>query len=160
MWPCFFQWHKLEHRKIHTNTRKHFFTVRLTEYWHRLSREVVGFPPLEIFKIHLDTFLCYLLQGTSFSRGLHNVISRGLFQSLQFCDFLRKRKKKKKVKCIAVIALMELSNPHCIALVTFCLYGTFYPDGFQRNTQNCVCVYKTSPSASLQVPQEWGSAAV
>ncbi|GAB0186851.1 translation initiation factor IF-2-like [Grus japonensis] len=53
--------HKLEHRKFHLNTRKNFFTVRVTEHWNRLPREVVESPPLEIFKTCLDMILCNLL---------------------------------------------------------------------------------------------------
>ena len=32
------------------DTRKHFFTLRGTEYWNRLPREVVDSPSVEIFK--------------------------------------------------------------------------------------------------------------
>ncbi|GAB0181641.1 hypothetical protein GRJ2_000629400 [Grus japonensis] len=53
--------HKLEHRKFHLNMRKNFFTLRVTEHWDRLPREVVESPSLEIFKTHLDTILCNLL---------------------------------------------------------------------------------------------------
>ncbi|GAB0181303.1 hypothetical protein GRJ2_000595600 [Grus japonensis] len=53
--------HKLEHRKFHLNVRKNFFTVKVTEHWNRLSREVVEPPSLEIFKTHLDAILCNLL---------------------------------------------------------------------------------------------------
>jgi len=35
--------------------------VWMTEHWHRLPREAVEYPLLEIFKIHLDTYLCDLL---------------------------------------------------------------------------------------------------
>jgi len=53
--------HKLEHRKFHTNMERNFFTVRVTEHWDRLPREAVDSPSLEIFKPHLDTYLCSLL---------------------------------------------------------------------------------------------------
>ena len=39
------------------NIRKHSFTVRVTEHWHRLPREVIASPSLEIFKCHLDMVL-------------------------------------------------------------------------------------------------------
>jgi len=51
---------KLEHRKSHTNLWENFFPVRLTEHWHRLPGEVVQ-SPMELFKNHLDAYLCYLL---------------------------------------------------------------------------------------------------
>lgn len=47
--------HKLEHRKIYTNMRKEFFTLRVTEPWIRLPREVMD-SPLERFKTHLTAF--------------------------------------------------------------------------------------------------------
>ena len=54
--------HKLEHRKFHLNMRKNLITLRMTEHWNRLPREVVEFPSLEIFKTSLDATLCNLLQ--------------------------------------------------------------------------------------------------
>jgi len=47
--------------KFHLNLRKNFFTLRVTEHWNRLPREVVDFPYLEIFKTRLDKVLCGLL---------------------------------------------------------------------------------------------------
>ena len=49
--------HKLKHRRLPLTIKKHFFTVKVTNHWHRLPREVVESPFLEIFKSHLDTVL-------------------------------------------------------------------------------------------------------
>ena len=49
--------HKLKHRRFLLNLRKHFFTVRVTRHWHRLPREVMVSPSLEILKSYLDTVL-------------------------------------------------------------------------------------------------------
>jgi len=48
-------------RMFHLNMRKNFFPLRVTEHWHRLPREVVESPSLEIFKTRLDKVLCSLL---------------------------------------------------------------------------------------------------
>ena len=53
--------HKLEHRKFCLNMRRSLFTVRVTEHWNRLPREVMESSSLEVLKTHLDTFLCNLL---------------------------------------------------------------------------------------------------
>ena len=53
--------HKLKHSKFHLNTRKNFFTLRVTARWNRLPRGVVESPSLEIFKTCLDKVLCSLL---------------------------------------------------------------------------------------------------
>jgi len=79
---------KLEHRKCHTNMWRNFFTVRVTELWNRLPREVVDSPSLEMFKTRLDASLCSLLQVAFFAGGLDMMISGGPFQPLQFCDFV------------------------------------------------------------------------
>ncbi|KAK4820065.1 hypothetical protein QYF61_019007 [Mycteria americana] len=42
--------HKLKHMKFLLNSRKRFFTVRMTEHQNRLPREVVESPSLEILK--------------------------------------------------------------------------------------------------------------
>jgi len=39
-----------EHRKFHLNMRKNFSAVRVPEPWHRLCREEVDSPSLEISK--------------------------------------------------------------------------------------------------------------
>ncbi|KAK4816000.1 hypothetical protein QYF61_010868 [Mycteria americana] len=49
--------HNLENGRCPLNMRKHFCTVRVTEPWHRLPREVVESLSLEIFKSHLDAVL-------------------------------------------------------------------------------------------------------
>lgn len=59
--------------------RKSLFTVRVTKHSNRQPKNVVESPPLEVLKTHLDAFLCNLLYGLCFNRGL---ISRGLFQLL------------------------------------------------------------------------------
>jgi len=41
--------------------RKNFFTLRVTEHWNRLPREMVESPSLEIFKTLLDKVLYNLL---------------------------------------------------------------------------------------------------
>jgi len=53
--------HKLKHRKFCLNMRKNFFTLRVTEPWNRLPREVVESPSQEIFKTRLDKVLYNLL---------------------------------------------------------------------------------------------------
>jgi len=52
--------HKLKNGKFRLNMRKNFFTLRVTEHWNRLLREVVD-SPLETFKTYLDKVLCSLL---------------------------------------------------------------------------------------------------
>ena len=49
--------------------RKNFFPLRVTEPWHRLPRETVESPSLEIFQTHLDAVLCSLLWVTLLQQG-------------------------------------------------------------------------------------------
>jgi len=53
--------HTLKQEKFQPDMRKNFFTLRVTELWNRLPREVVDSPSLEIFKTRLDKVLCSLL---------------------------------------------------------------------------------------------------
>ena len=41
--------------------QRNLLTVRVTEHWNRLPREIVESPSMEIFKIYLDAYLCNLL---------------------------------------------------------------------------------------------------
>jgi len=61
--------HKLKHRKFCLNMRKNFFPLRVLKPWHRLPREVVESPSLEIFKPRLDKVLCSLLWVTLLWQG-------------------------------------------------------------------------------------------
>jgi len=45
------------------------YTVRVSEHWHRLPREVVESPPLEILKSCLDVVLGNLLQVALLEHG-------------------------------------------------------------------------------------------
>ena len=79
MGPSSFQWcpatgqrgnrHKLKHRKFHLNMRKNYFSLRVTEHWNRLPRDVAESPSLEIFKTRLDKVLCSLLWVTLLWQG-------------------------------------------------------------------------------------------
>ena len=78
-------WHKQEHRKFHTNMRKNFFPVGLTEHGNGLCREVVESPSVGILETCMDAFLCGLLQGAAW-QGLDSMTFRGPSQPLHFCD--------------------------------------------------------------------------
>jgi len=76
--------HKLKQGGLSLNIGRYFFTVKVTEHWHRLLRKVVESPSLEIFKSYLHTvlgnWLCVAL--------LDQVTSRGRFQPQAFCDLI------------------------------------------------------------------------
>ncbi|KFQ30289.1 hypothetical protein N332_10189, partial [Mesitornis unicolor] len=48
---------KLEEGRFRLDLRKKFFTVRVMRHWHRLPREAVDAPSLEVFKARLDEAL-------------------------------------------------------------------------------------------------------
>ena len=58
--------------------RKHFFSARAVLQWHRLPREVVQSPSLEVFKNGVDVALRDVVSEHGLMVGLDHF--RGLFQ--------------------------------------------------------------------------------
>ncbi|KFQ37719.1 hypothetical protein N332_12853, partial [Mesitornis unicolor] len=52
---------KLEEGRFRLDIRKKFFTVRVVRHWHRLPREAVDGPSLEVFKARLERALSSLV---------------------------------------------------------------------------------------------------
>ncbi|KFQ36345.1 hypothetical protein N332_02449, partial [Mesitornis unicolor] len=52
---------KLEEGRFRLDIRQKFFTVRVVRHWHRLPREAVDAPSLEVFKARLDGALSSLV---------------------------------------------------------------------------------------------------
>jgi len=52
---------KLKGGRFRLDIRKKFFTVRVVSHWHRLPREAVAAPSLEVFKARLDRALSNLV---------------------------------------------------------------------------------------------------
>ncbi|KFO69867.1 hypothetical protein N303_00633, partial [Cuculus canorus] len=53
--------YKLERGRFRLDIRKNFFTMRVVRHWHRLPREVVDTPSLEVLKARLDGALGSLI---------------------------------------------------------------------------------------------------
>ncbi|KFO77947.1 hypothetical protein N303_03919, partial [Cuculus canorus] len=53
--------YKLERGRFRLDIRKNFFTMRVVRHWHRLPREAVDAPSLEVFKARLDGALGSLI---------------------------------------------------------------------------------------------------
>ncbi|KAK4829864.1 hypothetical protein QYF61_007256 [Mycteria americana] len=77
--------HKLKHRRFTLNIRKHFFTVRVTEHWHRLPREIVESPSLGKFRSHLDMVLSNQLQVALLEQGEGPEVPSTLNPSMILC---------------------------------------------------------------------------
>ncbi|KFO81771.1 hypothetical protein N303_08930, partial [Cuculus canorus] len=53
--------YKLERGRFRLDLRRKFFTMRVVRHWHRLPREAVDAPSLEVFKARLDGALGSLI---------------------------------------------------------------------------------------------------
>ncbi|KFQ94449.1 hypothetical protein Y956_06116, partial [Nipponia nippon] len=51
----------LKEGRFRLDMRKKFFTMRVVRHWHRLPREAVDAPSLEVFKARLDGALSNLV---------------------------------------------------------------------------------------------------
>ena len=72
--------HKRQGRSFPVNIRKPFFTVRVTEHWHGLARELVESPSLEILKSCLAVVLGHRLSVVLLEQGrLDQMTSGGPF---------------------------------------------------------------------------------
>ena len=54
---------KLTMQKLEMDIRKNFFSRRVVGQWHRLPREVVESPSLEVFKCRVDVALRDVVSG-------------------------------------------------------------------------------------------------
>jgi len=52
---------KLKEGRFRLEIRKKFFAMSMMKHWHRLPREVVDAPSLEVFKVRLDRALSNLV---------------------------------------------------------------------------------------------------
>ena len=98
---------------------KNFFPLRVTEPWHRLPREAVESPSLEIFKPHLDKVLCSLLWVTLLRQGVGLGDPQRSLPApaiLSFCDS----------QCAASFAISHAASQRRASVVS-CAPGTFSP---------------------------------
>ena len=75
--------HKPKHSRFCLIIRKNIFTVWVTKHWHRLPREAVQSPSLQIFKHHLDLLA---LGGPTEAERLDQKTSRGPFRPQPLCN--------------------------------------------------------------------------
>ena len=80
--------HKLEHKRLHVNISKPFFTVRVTQHGHRLPRKVVQSPSLEIFKGIWTKSWAMGSAWPLLSRGLDQMTYRGPCQPKLLCSYV------------------------------------------------------------------------
>jgi len=52
---------KMKEGRFKLDIKKKFFTMRVVRHWHRLSREAVDAPSLEVFKVMLHGALSNLV---------------------------------------------------------------------------------------------------
>ena len=82
------QWHKPKHRRFPLNIRKHFFTVRVKEHWHRLPREVVV---SLLGGLQKPSGRVLAVGDPAWAGGLDKLTFRGPFQPQSFCDYVNIR---------------------------------------------------------------------
>jgi len=83
---------KLKESRFRFDIRKKFFTMRVVKHWHRLSRQAVDAPSLELFKARLDGALSTLVwwKGSlPMAGGLEPDDLYGPFQPKPFYDSMR-----------------------------------------------------------------------
>ena len=70
---------KLHQERVRLGIRKHFFSGRAARHWHRLPREVVQSPSLEVFQSPVDVALRDVVSGDG---GVGVVVGLGYLRDL------------------------------------------------------------------------------